>query len=87
MTTIESRPAHEVAALSNRELEVLVLMAEGLSNCAIAAQLIVSLKTVESVSAAVFRKLNLTENSEVNRRVKAAVLYHRHLISADTSSP
>jgi predicted ATPase/DNA-binding CsgD family transcriptional regulator len=67
-----------LSALSDRELEVLALVADGLSNDAVAGRLMVSVKTVEATTAAVFRKLGLVESTESNRRVQAAVMYVRH---------
>jgi len=51
--------------LSKRELEVLQLMAEGLSNLQIADQLFISLNTVKTHSSKIFEKL------EVQRRTQA----------------
>lgn len=51
--------------LSKREMEVLQLMAEGLSNHEIASRLFVSLNTIKTHSSKVFEKL------EVNRRTQA----------------
>jgi DNA-binding CsgD family transcriptional regulator len=51
--------------ISKRELEVLQLMAEGLSNQEIASRLFVSLNTIKSHSSNVFEKL------EVKRRTQA----------------
>jgi NarL family two-component system response regulator LiaR len=51
--------------LSKRELEVLQLMAEGLSNQEIAARLFVSLNTIKTHSAQIFEKM------EVKRRTQA----------------
>jgi DNA-binding CsgD family transcriptional regulator len=51
--------------ISRRELEVLTLMAEGLSNNEIAERLFVSLNTVKTHSAKLFEKL------EVKRRTQA----------------
>jgi DNA-binding CsgD family transcriptional regulator len=55
----------EVRKISKRELEVLTLMAEGLSNNEIAERLFVSLNTVKTHSAKLFEKL------EVKRRTQA----------------
>jgi DNA-binding NarL/FixJ family response regulator len=52
-------------------------MAEGLSNQAIAARLFVSVGTVEKRIAAVFGKLGLGAESDVNRRVAAVLIYLR----------
>ncbi len=51
--------------ISKRELEVLTLMAEGLSNQEIAERLFVSLNTIKTHSAKLFEKL------EVKRRTQA----------------
>ena len=60
------------AVLTERELNALALIAGGLSNEGIAAGLHVSVKTVESLCGAVFRKLGLVDNALLNRRVQAA---------------
>jgi DNA-binding NarL/FixJ family response regulator len=62
-----------VQRLTEREREVLALMAEGRSNAGIAAQLFLSERTVEAVTAQVFRKLDLDPSPEVNRRVLAVL--------------
>lgn len=61
--------------LSQREVEVLELMAGGLSNTAIAARLIVSTRTVETHINNVFLKLDLHPTEDENRRVCAVVTY------------
>jgi NarL family two-component system response regulator LiaR len=64
---------HEVRKLnlSKRELEVLQLMAEGLSNLEIASRLFVSLNTVKTHSAQIFEKM------EVKRRTQAVEMGKR----------
>ena len=52
-------PTQPLAALTKRERDTLALMAEGLSNTAIAAQLVISLRTVETHVNNVFLKLRL----------------------------
>ena len=50
-------------------------MAQGKSNAAIAAVLTVSERAVEKHTNSIFAKLGLSEEKELNRRVKAVLLY------------
>ena len=61
--------------LSERELEVLRLLAQGRSDQAIAARLVLSERTVETHVRNIFRKLDLLPSPEHNRRVRAAVTF------------
>jgi DNA-binding NarL/FixJ family response regulator len=61
--------------LTPREQEVLAEMAQGRNNAAVAAQLGLSERAVEKHINAVFSKLGLAEEPDVNRRVKAVLLY------------
>ncbi len=61
--------------LSERELRVLSLMAEGLSNAAIADQLFLSSRAVERDISAIFTKLELPAAEEHNRRVLAVLAF------------
>ncbi len=54
-------------ALTERELEVLKLVAEGLTNRQIALQLVISIKTVQSHRANLLDKLNLHDRTELVR--------------------
>ncbi len=60
-------------SLSSRERQTLGLMAEGRSNAAIGQSLGISERTVESLCAQVFRKLDLEPHADVNRRVLAVL--------------
>lgn len=62
-------------SLSQRELEVLAEMATGATNSVIAERLNVGEHAVEKHSNAIFSKLALTEDQEVNRRVKAVLVF------------
>jgi DNA-binding NarL/FixJ family response regulator len=63
--------------LTNREREVLKLMAEGRSNEAIAQRLSVSAKTIETHINHIFDKLDLEPTAEDHRRVRAVLEYLR----------
>jgi Bacterial regulatory proteins, luxR family len=63
--------------LTRREREVLELMARGLTNAAICQELHLSVKTVEPLISTVFAKLGLHADPTLNRRVLAALEYHR----------
>jgi serine/threonine-protein kinase len=64
-----------LADLTEREREVLSLMAEGRSNQAIADRLFVTPKTVEAHIASIFSKLELFPAGEDHRRVLAVLAY------------
>jgi DNA-binding NarL/FixJ family response regulator len=66
-----------VDALTPRELEVLGLMAEGRSNAAIAAMLVLTVGAVEKHVANIFTKLRLQPSGEDHRRVLAVLAYLR----------
>ncbi|HJS27403.1 MAG TPA: response regulator transcription factor [Actinomycetota bacterium] len=71
------RAVDPMADLSDREREVLGLMAEGCSNRAIGANLSLSEKTVEAHVRAIFTKLGLVPAPDENRRVLAVLAYLR----------
>ncbi|MEN2736737.1 response regulator transcription factor [Microbacterium sp. X-17] len=64
-----------VESLSSREVDVLRLMAEGLSNAGIAAALHLSLRTVESHIGHIMAKLDIEETTEGHRRVLAVLRF------------
>ena len=72
-----ARPARKLAELTEREREVLALMAEGRSNKAICAQLFLSPKTIEAHVKHIFQKLGLDESADDHRRVLAVLAYLR----------
>ena len=64
-----------LAALSARERDVLMLMAEGRSNAGIARRLWVTEGTVEKHVRSILTKLNLPETGDDHRRVRAVITY------------
>ncbi|MEY9848867.1 DNA-binding NarL/FixJ family response regulator [Streptacidiphilus sp. BW17] len=64
-----------LARLTERERQVLELMAEGRSNSAIAGRLFVSEKAVSKHSTSIFTKLDLPPSEDDNRRVLAVLAY------------
>ena len=64
-----------VERLTPREREILGEMAQGKSNAAIAATLFLSERAVEKHINSIFSKLHLTEEPDINRRVKAVLVY------------
>ena len=67
-----------LSELTDRELDVLRLIAQGRSNRAIADQLFVTLKTVESHIRQIFLKLDLHDTGDEHRRVAAVLAYLGH---------
>jgi DNA-binding CsgD family transcriptional regulator len=79
--TTSARPAFEVDrarleafGITPRELEILVLIAEGLSNREIAARLFVSENTVKTHSSRLFEKLSARRRTQAVQIAKAAGL-------------
>lgn len=64
-----------VATLTDREREVLRLMAQGLTNTGIARRLVLSERTVEAHVRRLLLKLDLDESEDANRRVLAVMSY------------
>ena len=69
------RRSDPLAELSQREREVLKLVAEGKSNAGIARQLWISEGTVEKHVRSILTKLGLTDSAEDHRRVLAVLRY------------
>jgi DNA-binding NarL/FixJ family response regulator len=63
--------------LTERETEVLALVAEGMSNAAIARRLVITDRTVEAHTASIFAKLGLAVATDTHRRVLAVLTYLR----------
>ena len=66
-----------LGVLTEREREVLSLMAEGLTNSGIARRLVLTERTVEGHVRSVLMKLDLPTSDDAHRRVLAAVAYLR----------
>jgi DNA-binding NarL/FixJ family response regulator len=64
-----------IAELTAREREVLELMAEGLSNSAIAARVFLTERGVEKHVTSIFQKLHLPVAADTHRRVLAVVTF------------
>jgi DNA-binding NarL/FixJ family response regulator len=71
------RRADPLGQLTEREREVLALVAEGLSNRAIATGLFVTERTVEAHVKQIFQKLGLSTDPDSHRRVLAVLAYLR----------
>jgi DNA-binding NarL/FixJ family response regulator len=70
------RQGHDpIDDLSEREREVLALMAEGRSNRAIAERLFITERTVEKHVRSILAKLRIPESQEDHRRVLAVLAY------------
>jgi DNA-binding NarL/FixJ family response regulator len=64
-----------LAGLTPREREVLAAVAQGKNNAAIAAQLFLTERAVEKHINSIFSKLQLSEELDVHRRVKAVLMF------------
>lgn len=71
------RERDPLAELTDREREVLALMAQGLTNAALSEELILSPKTIEGYVRSVFTKLGLEQGEREHRRVLAVLQFLR----------
>lgn len=69
------RKSQRLGTLTPREFEILGLIAEGWSNAAIAERLVITKRAVEGHVRAIFASLELGDERDVSRRVRAALLY------------
>jgi DNA-binding NarL/FixJ family response regulator len=74
---LKGRPPHGLGGLTDRQGEVLALMADGLSNSAIAARLDITHSTVETHARAVYRVLGIEDEKDTHQRVLAVLMYWR----------
>jgi len=75
VAALVTRRERPLDRLTPREREVLTLMAEGRSNAAIAARLVVTEKAVGKHTASIFTKLDLPPAHDDNRRVLAVLAW------------
>ncbi|WP_433580445.1 response regulator transcription factor [Nocardia brasiliensis] len=77
VTKLLARPtaAPKLAQLTERERSVLALMAQGLSNSAIASRLFLSESAISKYTTTTFDKLGIREDGTANRRVLAVLTY------------
>lgn len=75
LVATRSGVATALGHLTPRETEVLAEMAQGKSNAAIASSLFLSERAVEKHTNSIFSKLGLSEERDLNRRVKAVLLF------------
>jgi len=77
VASLVGRKRHEspLDELTNRERQVLSLMAEGRSNAAIAGELVVTVAAVERHVTSIFGKLGLHQSPDQHRRVLAVLRY------------
>lgn len=77
VTDVMRRRRSGIDDLTDREQEVLGLVAEGPSNQAIADRLVINERTVETYTARIFTKLGLEPSPDSHRRVLAVLAYLR----------
>ena len=75
LVAARSRTESPLDELTPRELETLEEMAQGKNNAAIAASLVITERSVEKLIHSILQKLGLSWQEDINRRVKAVLLY------------
>ncbi|MFD0557720.1 LuxR family two component transcriptional regulator [Stackebrandtia endophytica] len=75
LISAKNAPDTRLGHLTERELEVLSLIAQGHSNTSVAGQLFISQSAVEKHVNAIFTKLRLPAGTSYNRRVIAVLKY------------
>lgn len=75
LVSSRSLRASPLDELTPRERETLEEMAQGKTNAAIAASFVITERSVEKLVHAIFQKLGLSWQDDINRRVKAVLLY------------
>jgi DNA-binding NarL/FixJ family response regulator len=72
---LSARANSPLRDLTESERAILAMIAQGLSNSAIAGELVVTKRAVECHTNAIVLKLDLRDAEDVSRRVKAALVY------------
>ena len=75
LVTARARKPSVLDQLTPREMSVLERLAQGMNNAAIAASLALTDRAVEKHINAIFSKLGLSEEVDIHRRVKAALVF------------
>jgi len=75
LVSARTKGENVLEALTPRETQVLELLAQGKNNAAIAAALFLTERAVEKHINSIFSKLGLSEEVDIHRRVKAALLF------------
>lgn len=71
---VQNKRVIEELELSNREMEVLQLMAEGMSNNEIAAKLFLSLNTIKTHASRLFEKLNVKRRTQAVEKARQLLI-------------
>jgi DNA-binding NarL/FixJ family response regulator len=72
---LRPREGSPLAKLTQKQQEVLELIAQGYNNTAIADRLSLSEKSVETYINVIYRELGLTNEQDIHARVKATLFY------------